>query len=305
MHMVHDRALSSVDLNLLVVLRALLSERHVTRAAARVGLSQSATSHALQRLRELYADPLLVRSGRTLTLTPRATRLLPALERGLSDLEGALASEPGFDPRTARRSFTIGMADYMQALIAGPLLRTLATRAPGIDLTIVTFPNLRERLEAGEIDLALGVSGVEVGAVHQATLFEEGFVTMVRRDHPRIKRAPSLDKYLAERHLVISPGGTPGSIVDTALARHGHERRIALRVTNFLIAPVVVCQTDFLSTLPMRLAQQLAKTYPLRLLQPPLELPRFEHRIFWHPRLEQDAAQRWLRAVVTEVGQRV
>jgi DNA-binding transcriptional LysR family regulator len=288
-----------------VVLRALLSERHVTRAAARVGLSQSATSHALQRLRELYADPLLVRSGRTLTLTPRAARLLPTLERGLSDLQGALAPEPEFDPRTARRTFTIGMADYMQALIVGPLLRILASRAPGIDLTVVVFSNLRERLEAGELDLVLGVSGVEVGAVHQATLFAEGFVTMVRRDHPRIKRAPSLDKYLAERHVVISPGGTPGSVVDTALAQQGHERRIALRVTNFLIAPVVVCQTDFLSTLPMRLAQQLARTYPLRLVTPPLELPRFEHRISWHPRLDQDAAQRWLRAVVTEVGQSV
>ena len=305
MHMVHDRALSSVDLNLLVVLRALLSERHVTRAAARVGLSQSATSHALQRLRELYADPLLVRSGRALTLTPRAARLLPALERGLSDLEGALAPEPGFDPRTARRAFTIGMADYMQALIAGPLLRALAADAPGIDLNFVVFPNLRERLETGEIDVVLGVSGVEVGTLNHAPLFEEGFVTMVRRDHPRIKRAPSLDKYLAERHLVISPGGTPGSVVDTALALHGHERRIALRVTNFLIAPVVVCQTHLLSTLPMRLAQQLAKTYPLRLVAPPIELPRFEHRISWHPRLEQDAAQRWLRSFVTSVSARL
>jgi DNA-binding transcriptional LysR family regulator len=304
MHMVHDRALSAVDLNLLVVLRALLSERHVTRAAARVGLSQSATSHALQRLRELFGDPLLVRSGRALTLTPRAARLLPRLERSLSDLEGALAPEPAFEPATARRTFTLGMADYMQALISGPLLRELALRAPGIELAFVVFPNLKERLEAGEIDLVLGVSGVDVGNLKQAPLFEEGFVTIVRRDHPRIKKAPSLDKYLAERHLVIAPGGTPGSIVDTVLAERGLSRRIALRVTNFLIAPVVVCQTELLSTLPMRLAQQLAKTYPLRLLPPPLELPTFEHRIIWHPRLEQDAAHTWLRGFVTDAGRR-
>src|SRR5262245_52622617 len=105
MHGVHDRVLSAIDLNLLVVLRALLSERHVTRAAARVGLSQSATSHALSRLRALFADPLLVRSGRALVLTPRAARLLPALERGLGDLTSAVSGEPAFEPSTARRTF--------------------------------------------------------------------------------------------------------------------------------------------------------------------------------------------------------
>src|SRR6187551_2551345 len=106
MHMAHERTLAAIDLNLLVVLRALLRERHVTRAAARVGLSQSATSHALARLRELYADPLLVRQGRALGLTPRAARLLPALERGLGDLESAVAGEPEFEPSTARRTFS-------------------------------------------------------------------------------------------------------------------------------------------------------------------------------------------------------
>src|SRR5690349_6823765 len=125
MHMVHGASLAAVDLNLLVVLRALLTERHVTRAAARVGLSQSATSHALSRLRELYGDPLLVRRGRLLSLTPRAERLLPTLERGLSDLQTALDGEPQFDPATARRAFTLGMADYAQAVLLGPLLREL------------------------------------------------------------------------------------------------------------------------------------------------------------------------------------
>src|SRR6187431_2129958 len=123
MHMLHDSKLSAIDLNLLVVLRALLTQRHVTRAAHEVGLSQSATSHALARLRELYGDPLLVRSGRALVLTPRAARLLPALERGLSELESAVLAEPDFDPSLARRSFSIGMSDYLQVLIMGPLLR--------------------------------------------------------------------------------------------------------------------------------------------------------------------------------------
>lgn len=291
----HDRVLSGIDLNLLVVLRALLTERHVTRAAARVGLSQSATSHALARLRELYADPLLVRSGRTLALTPRAARLLPALERGLGELEGAVAGEPEFDPATARRMFTLGISDYLQALVMGPLLRRLAVRAPGVDLCVVVFPNLRELLDTGAIDLAVSVPSSELrGASHQP-LFDESFVCMVRRGHPHIKRAPSLELYLAQRHLVIAPTGTPGSLIDTVLAQRGLERRIALRVTNFLIAPVVVCETDLINTMPARLARHLAKTYPLRLWPPPLELPTFEYGMYWHPRLEHDPAQRWLR----------
>jgi DNA-binding transcriptional LysR family regulator len=125
---------------------------------------------------------------------------------------------------------------------------------------------------------------------------------MVRRDHPQIKKALSLDKYLAQRHVVVAPGGTPGSVVDSALEERGLERRVALRVTNFLIAPVVVCETDFINTMPVRLARQLARTYPLRLVAPPLALPRFEYRMFWHPRLDHDRAQAWLREFVAGVA---
>jgi DNA-binding transcriptional LysR family regulator len=286
---------------LLLVLRALLRERHVTRAAAQVGLSQSATSHALSRLREMYKDPLLVRSGRTLSLTPRAARLLPTLERGFGDLESAVVDEPDFEPSTTRRTFRIGMSDYLQALIIGPLLRQLATRAPGIDLTVVVFPNFRELVDSGAIDLALTIAGKESRSSSSEPLFKEDFVCMVRRDHPQIKKQLSLEKYLAQRHVVIAPSGTPGSMVDTVLGQRGLERRIALRVTNFLIVPVVVCETDFINTMPTRLARQLAKTYPLRLLPPPFELPRFEYRMLWHPRHDHDPAQRWLREFLAGV----
>lgn len=302
MHTAHDRSLAALDLNLLVVLRALLVERHVTRAAARIGLSQSATSHALARLRELYDDPLLIRAGRTLTLTPRAAGLLPALERGLGELGATLTGEPEFDPRTARRTLNIGMADYLQALIMGPLLHQLAKRAPSIDLSIVVFPNLRELLEAGRIDLAITVTSADLRGLSHEVLFEEGFLCMVRRDHPRIKRRLTLKAYLAERHVAVAPGGTPGTAVDTVLAQRGLQRRVALRVTNFLIAPVVVSQTDFVNTMPARLARRLATTYPLRLLPPPVELPQFEYCMLWHPRLDQDKAQSWLRDLVANVS---
>jgi DNA-binding transcriptional LysR family regulator len=302
MSMVHDRVLTAVDLNLLPVLRALLAERHVTRAAKRVGLSQSAASHALARLRQLLGDPLLVRKGRALVLTPRATRLLPMLEHSLGTLETVVSSEPEFTPSTSRRTFTLGMADYLQALIAGTLVRELAKLAPGVDLSIVVFPNLSELLESGTIDLALNIADADHRGDARMALFEDDYVCMVRSDHPHIKRAPSLETYLAQRHVAVAPTGAPGSLVDDMLAERGLQRRIALRVTNFLIAPVVVCQTDLVNIMPTRLARQLAKSFPLRLLRPPLALPNFGFSMFWHPRNEHDPAHRWLREFVARVA---
>lgn len=302
MHAMHDRSLAGTDLNLLVVLRALLRERQVTRAAARVGLSQSATSHALSRLRELYGDPLLVRRGSALELTPRAEGLLPALERGLGELQSALAAEPVFEPKTARRTFTIGTADYAQAVMMGPLLRTLTAEAPHVDLATITFPQPETLIETGAIDLGLVVSGTEPRSLSSQHLFDDGFVCLVRRDHPRVGKRLSLERYLELRHVLVAPSGTPGSVIDTELARRGHARRVALRVSNFLLAPIVVCESDFINTMPERLARQVARTYPLRLLRAPVPVPKFGLSMLWHPRLDHDPAQRWLRSLFVRVS---
>jgi DNA-binding transcriptional LysR family regulator len=302
MHMLHDPSLSSIDLNLLVVLRALLRERHVTRAASSVGLSQSATSHALARLRELCDDPLLVRHGRGLELTPRAQRLLPSLERGLLDLQRVVTTEPVFDPKTARRLFTIGMADYAQAVLLAPLLRELQRQAPNIDLSVVTFPKLEEMLDAGSIDAALLLKGALEASFSTRALFDDGFVCMVRKGHPNANAKLTLETYLSMRHVLVAPSGSPGSFVDTELARRGLERRIALRVSSFLVAPIVVSETDFISTAPERLARRMARRFSLHLLTPPLRLPSFGLCLAWHPRFDDDPAHRWLREFVARVS---
>lgn len=306
MHMVHASSLAAFDLNLLVVLRALLTERHVTRAASRVGLSQSATSHALSRLRELYGDPLLVRSGRTLQLTPRAQQLLPTLERGLSDLKAAIEGETEFEPLAARRTFSVGMADYTQAVVLGPILSALEREAPHVDLSIVNPPNLHEQTMTGNIDLGFDVSGsTPPSLLSSQRLFEDEFVCVVRQGHPQIDRKLTLERYLAARHVVVAPSGTSGSLVDTELERRGLERRVALRVPNFLVAPVVVSETDFVSTMPKRLALGTAKRYGLRLLPPPIALPKFGFSLIWHQRLDHDPAQRWLRELVARLSRKI
>jgi DNA-binding transcriptional LysR family regulator len=304
--MVHSSSLAAFDLNLLVVLRALLTERHVTRAASRVGLSQSATSHALSRLRELYGDPLLVRQGRALELTPRARQLLPTLERGLSDLKAAIDGEPEFEPGVARRTFTLGMADYTQAMVLGPVLSALEQAAPHVDLSSFNPPNLHEQTLNGNIDLGVDVSGnTPPSLLSSQLLFEDEFVCVVRQGHPKIGRKLTLERYLASRHVVIAPSATTGSLVDTELEHRGLERRVALRVSNFMLAPVVVSETDFVSTLPRRLALKMAERFALRLLPPPIPLPKFGFSLIWHQRLDHDPAQRWLRALVSRASRTI
>lgn len=301
MHMVHDPSLSAIDLNLFGVLRALLQERHVTRAAERVGLSQSATSHALARLREVCGDPLLVRHGRSLELTPRALALLPSLERGLSELESVVTREPSFEPRTARRVFTLGMSDYQQGFLLTPLLQRLEREAPLIDLSVLTFPNLSEMLETGRADLAIIVTGSTGTAFSTQKLFSDKFVCAVRKDHPHVKKSLSLEAYLSLRHVLVAPGGAPGSLVDTELERRGLSRRVALTVSSFLVAPLIVSETDFIATSPERLLRRLTQRLSLKLLDPPLRLPSFSFSLAWHPRLDHDPAHHWLRAQIAEV----
>lgn len=301
MHMLHDPKLSALDLNLLVVLAALLEERHVTRAARRVGLSQSATSHALSRLRELYRDPLLVRSGRRLDLTPRAVELLPQLTRGLAELGGTLSGERAFEPLTARRSFTIGMADYVQTLLLPALLRSLTKRAPHVDVAVSGFPDASDRLEDGTMDAAVLQGTKAPKGLSSRQLFSDGFTCMLRKGHPQVPGARlSMARYLSLNHVLVSPSGQGPSFVDTELERRGLTRRIALRVASFLIAPQVVCESDLVSTGPSRLLALLATRYPIRLFSPPLRLPRFQLQLAWHSRLDHDPAHAWFRQQLIE-----
>jgi DNA-binding transcriptional LysR family regulator len=303
MHMVHDVKLAAVDLNLLVVLRTLLSERHVTRAAHQLGLSQSAASHALNRLRELYDDPLLVRSGRTLELTPRALSILPQLTRGLTELEGSLRDEAPFEPYSARHVFRVGCADYFQAVLFGPLLALLQAEAPGIALQVTSHAKELEQLDDGSLDVALLTKTPLPRSLSEERLFSDGFKCMLRKGHPVLRRKSfTLDDYLALGHVFVAPGGTSGSYVDTELERRGVARRIALQVSSFLVAPLVVAETDLVSTGPERLLKRMSQRYPVVLLPSPLELPRFDLSLVWHSRREHDVAHTWLRDAIVRAA---
>jgi DNA-binding transcriptional LysR family regulator len=305
MHVMHEPKLSGVDLNLFVLLDALLVERSVTRAAKRVGLSQSAASHALARLRSITGDPLFVRGPRGMLPTPRAEALAAPLREALAGLDRALAPAAPFVPHSSRRSFTIVGGDLAELVLFPPLFARLGKEAPGIDLHALPTPaDAALALERGEVDLAIAPvrSFARATKLSEQPLFEDGFVCVVRRGHPLGRGAFGLERYLSARHAVIAPRGARGGIVDDLLASMGRERRVVLTIPHFLAAPYVVAQSDLVLTLPARVAEVLARPLGLCVLKPPLRVPRFTMAMAWHRRVDDDPGHRWLRGVYSEVA---
>lgn len=311
MHGVHD--LAGVDLNLVVALDALLTDRHVTRAAARLGLTQSAASHALGRLRDLLGDPLLVRGPRGGMLpTPFAERIRPQLRRVLDELATTLRNEP-FDPATTQHTFHIGASDYVELVLLPRLAARIARLAPRVDLWVHTFTDAGEgELASGELDLVLGPSGgttprptPRAASIYEKELFEESFTCIVRAEHPLAGARMTLARYCETPHLLVAPRGTPGSFVDDALAKLGRSRRVGLAVPHFLVVPYIIASTDLVATLADRVAQMFAKTLDLVTVPPPLPIPRFRMAASWHERSQHDAPHKWLREQLLAVAAEV
>jgi DNA-binding transcriptional LysR family regulator len=298
----HAMQLGGVDLNLLVVLDALLRERSVTRAARRIGLSQSATSHALGRLRALFDDELFVRGPRGLEETPRARELREPLAVAMAALERTLGAPEGFAPERARRRFVIGTADYGAFVVVPRLMAALAREAPGVDLLVRNEPELAAAVKRGELDAAL-VPPVQadLAGLHHHDLFDERFVCVLRRGHPALRGAFDLARFVELEHVLVAPRGTPGGVVDSILSERGLSRRAALALPHFMVAPYVVAATDLVITLAERIARHFALHLPLVLRAPPMPLPVFSMAVVWHARSEHDPAQRWFRDLLRRV----
>lgn len=297
---VHD-----LDLNLVTALDALLSERHVTRAARRLGITQSAASHALGRLRDALGDPLLVRGPRGQMMpTPLAEKIGPQLRRILDDLATVLRGET-FDPATARRAFHLGSSDASALLLLPRLSARLARDAPGIDLWVHTYDEYGDaELAAGKLDAVLcpPMGAQRVTGSYEKVLFAETFTVIMRASHPLAKSRLTLQRYCEALHLMVAPRGTPGSLVDDALRELGRTRRVAMAVPHFLVVPYVIAETEMLATLPTRIARLFAQNLGLVMTSPPLELRGFEVAIAWHERNHHDQAQRWFREVIRDVA---
>jgi DNA-binding transcriptional LysR family regulator len=291
-----------MDLNLLLSLHALIEEASVSRAAARVGITQPAMSRALGRLREHLGDAILVRTGRGMRLTPRAASLAVSLRALLTELDALVGARPSFDPASARRTFEVATADYGAAVLLPPLLDRLARVAPGVGVRIHPVPeDLAPALEAGRFDVAVIPRRDDAPGMIWTRLFAERFVCLARRGHPRIGRRLSLDVFCELGHVVVAPTGRPGSAVDELLARRGRARRIAAQVPSFLVAPLLVAGSDLIVTTPARIADRFGElglsTHP-----PPIEVPGFTIAVGWHERFRAEPGHAWFRGVVADVG---
>ena len=270
----HQVDLSRIDLNLLVVFEALVQERHVGRAAKRLSLSPSATSHALGRLRELLDDPLFVKNPRGIEPTPQGRELTPPILDALAQVRRALAPRQGFDPARLRRTFRVAAHDFAMLVLMPGLMAALREQAPGVALRCLTVhpDEVIGRLDRGELDFALGgFVGMSAERITRTVLFADRFVGVVRRGHPRLHDGRmSLDDLVAIPHVVVSPGGETRGDIDQALTELGRERQVAITTPTFLALPFVVETTDVIGVLPERLATRLAGATSLSLFELPL-----------------------------------
>lgn len=292
----HETNLRSLDLNLLVALEALLAERHITRAAERVALSQPAMSRALGRLRDMFRDPLLVRAGSGMALTAKGEVLARQVGRVLDDVRKMLSDEP-FEPAGYTGRIRLLTVDYASLTSLPSMLGALLAEAPGMRMDVGDAgDDWPQRLQAGDADLVLGVVGDAPAGIHQRPVLTDRFACIMRRGHALADRPLDLDAFLAQRHVLISSPGRERSAVDIALERLGRPpRKIALRLPHFLASTAVIAATDLVMTLPQRIAAYMARHEDLELRDPPVELEGFTLRLLWHQRCHDDPAHRWMR----------
>ena len=300
------RQLSSVDLNLLVSLDALLAESNVTRAAARLHISQPALSAQLARLRQLFDDPLLLpaESGRGMIATARGLALRTPLRRALADLGSVIGSEAGFDPATQTRTFQVAIGDNATTLVGLPLIELLGSSAgPGVQIAMSMSVQdaAASHLEEGEIDLLIDAQRAVPDNARMRVLLTQPFVMAQRKGHPRGIGPLDLETYLGLRHVVASTRRGPvHGYMDEYLERLGYRRNVALSVPQFGMAPAVLEKSDYVSTLPAGLLAGFADRLDTFAL--PFEAPPFALAMAWHPRNHTEPGLAWLRGLTASAA---
>jgi DNA-binding transcriptional LysR family regulator len=290
-----DGTLASIDLNLLVPLDALLTERSVTKAAAAVGLSQPAMSNALARLRRLLSDELLTRVGREYELTDRARSLVEPLAETLRVIRTEVLTPPGFDPATSSRTFTVAATNATALAVLPTLIRDLSVTAPGVTLRVLPLPpSADEFLAHGGVDVVL-LPDVLPTALPRERLFDERWVCVVDADNERVGDELPLDLFTALPHVVYESeaGRTAADVALEAMGLHG---TIRIRVKDFLLIPLLLRGTPMVAVVQERLGLRLAAAGMLRMLPPPVPLPNLGIDLVWNPRRNGDPALAWLRS---------
>ncbi len=289
-----------LDLNLLLVFEAMLQHQNVTVAAAHNGLTQSAMSNALGRLRRYFDDPLFVSTGNGMLATPRALELAPPLTHALALVRSATSMGKAFDPCTAKRTFRIHMTDIGEMVFLPPLVQRLDEigASVGIETSQLASREIAERLESGEIDFAAGYLPSLSKSLDNAPIFREEYVCMTRPNHPGARGGLSVEAFRNATHLVIESMGSDHRNIERTLAANGIRRECALRIQHYMVIPMIVSGSDRIVTLPRRAADIFASLAKIRIHPLPVEIPSFEVSLFWHRRFAEDPAIAWMRELI-------
>lgn len=292
--------LKDVDLNLLLVFNQLLAERRVSKVAEVLGLTQPGVSNALKRLRLLLGDELFVRTARGMEPTPYATRLAEPIGYALSTIYDSLNEVSHFDPASSKRRFTIGMTDIGEVYFLPGLMEVLRKLAPGVSVSTVrnTAVNLQDEMEAGHVDLAIGLLPQLKSGYFQRRLFRQRYVCMFRQGHPLDKAAMTVDEFRGADHVVVVSGGTGHAIVDQSIERLCIERNIGLTVPHFVAVGHILSNSSMIATVPERYAMACVKPFGLRYVTHPLSLPEININVFWHAKFNKEPANKWLRSLI-------
>ncbi|BEP65456.1 LysR family transcriptional regulator (plasmid) [Variovorax sp. V213] len=291
-----------MDLKLLTVFDEVYKTRSVSRAGENLGVAQSSISIALARLRRHFGDPLFVRTSDGMQPTPHATSLVVPIRQALELLRGITKQQAVFDPAKVQRTFRICMTDITHLVLVPALINRLRDIAAGVNVEITHISGLTPKmLESGEADLAVGFMPQLEAGFYQQKLFEQDFSCVVRRDHPRIHSRLTQAMFKRENHVLVTAPGTGQNLVEEELERLGIHRNVALRLPNYLGIGSLVASTDLMVTVPQRVAETLVRIANVKLLAPPFDLPAFAIKQHWHDRYQQDAANRWLRSVISDL----
>ncbi|WP_191577759.1 MULTISPECIES: LysR family transcriptional regulator [Achromobacter] len=295
--------LKDVDLNLLVVFNELHKHGRVSAAAESLGISQPGVSNALSRLRKLLGDELFLRTSRGMVPTPYAESLAQPIADALAALQGTLNARVAFDPARSERSFVIGVNDVGETYFLPRLMRALDQVAPGVTIRTVrtTSIDVRDEMERGRMDLAMGFLPGLKGGFFQRRLFRQPYVCIFRQDHPLARSGVSARQFRAAEHVAIVSEGTGHGVVDEVIARAGIRRRLRLTVPHFMAVGPVLQATDMIAVVPQRFADCACGPFGLAAAPCPVKIPESVINVFWHARNHREAANQWLRQVVVDV----
>ena len=299
--------LRGLDLNLLVVFDAIYAEGNLSRAADRIGMSQPAMSNALARLRTALGDPLFERRGSGMEPTIRARQLMKPVRQALDVLQAGLSTGSQFDFRTAQRAFSVATEDFGEVVIMPRLMNWLSSVAPSIQVRISAeraAAGIKET-RRGKVDLALDYIPLEDEGLAVQQLMSETRVCVARSDHPRVAEGMTLDAYLSLQHIVLNRQIPGGAVVSRELTRRGLVRRIAMEVPHYVSMPAILLQTDFVSTMPRRVAQVIAEHYGLKMVKLPLDVPDMPIYMSWNRAQTSDPGHRWFRESIRALCDRL